>query len=286
MKYVVSEDIKLLLESWLKKSNAIIPEKRFFVNLRKRLKSKLEEIFGENNVIMVQEKELTKGMANIVNSTELPIVSMDRIYGKYDYALDVSRTVTNDLEDCGSAHRFGYSLLEVQILNLKKHKFREVVLVDDVIFSGNGCIDVVVPLKEAGIVVRKVIAGIVIEGGRKELESLGINVIGVKNYDNVIDEICERDFYAGVPFSGRTLAGVKTNIGVPYFFPFGDPAKWASIPQNKVENFSRFCLKQSILLWQEIENINGREMLCSDIPRLPIGAPNNNTSFIHYLAGL
>ena len=82
------------------------------------------------------------------------------------------------------------------------------------------------------------------------------------------DEICKRDFFACVPMSGRMLIDNEGVVwSAPYFKPFGDPQKWASIPESAVAEFSKFALKQSILLWQKVEDLSQATISTNIVPR-------------------
>ena len=57
--------------------------------------------------------------------------------------------------------------------------------------------------------------------------------------DDVIDQICERDFYFGIAGSGIMI---NTNNGLykaPYFKPYGNPYERASIPVESEQYFSK-----------------------------------------------
>ncbi len=121
-------------------------------------------------------------------------------------------------------------------------------------------------LANVGISVPVVCAGIGIQDGVSRVLSPKTKVECAKIYIEVIDEVCERDFYPGVPFSGRSLIG-ESNIGLPYIIPFGKPRKWASIPTYFHKEFSKFCIDQAIILFEEIQRISNKEVCCSDIER-------------------
>jgi len=131
-----------------------------------------------------------------------------------------------------------------------------------------------------------VVAGVTIGEGAKRLKKeTKAELWTVIYYDEVIDEICERDFYPGVPLSGRTVKG-QLNVGAPYLLPFGKPTHWASIPKEWEKEFSRFCLQQTIKLWEEIEEISGKVVRNCDLDRLPVGFNWDKTRFVENLRHL
>jgi hypothetical protein len=283
--YVISEDIHLLLSEWAKKRGFKLPSIKFFKQLREEMKEQLERIFGNGNVDMIPVSDLRQGMQRLIKETRLPAVSMDRVYIKTNPAIEVTRVVDDSLNDCGIAPRFGASPIEEQLLAIKR-KYKEITLVDDVVFSGKVMSNIVQSLEAIGVKVPVVVAGITIgEGVRRLREKTKARILSVHYYEGVIDEICERDFYPGVPLSGRTLRG-RTNMGVPYLLPFGKPAEWASIPKEWEIKFSKFCLRQTVKLWREIEEVSGKEVRNCDIERLPIGFRRNKTRFIENLSTL
>ncbi len=144
---------------------------------------------------------------------------------------------------------------------------RQICLVDDVIFSGVLIDRLIKVLCGYGITVPLVCAGIgIIEGIDRITNGKKIKIDCAKVYDDVIDEVCERDFYLGVPYSGRSVID-NENISIPYFLPYGKPGDWASIPIPFEIEFSKFCIGQSISLFEEIEIVSKRKVCCSDIER-------------------
>lgn len=275
-KYVISEDIDTLLKYWCKKQGFYLPESNFFNKLRSEMYTYLERIFGEGNVDMISVSELTSSIAELIKKTSLFPVSIDKVYFPTQPCLEANRTVDLDLNNNGLAPRFGSASVQSQIEELAKICPPEIVLIDDVIFSGKGISQIVDLFSKHNIQVKSAISGIAIGDGSTLLKQKGIDVKCVRFYDKVVDEICERDFYPGVPMSGRLVVGRKINIGAPYLLPFGKPAEWASIPVDKEKEFSSFCLQQSIKLWKKIEEDSNRCVLVSDLDRKPFRITNKS----------
>ena len=84
--------------------------------------------------------------------------------------------------------------------------------------------------------------------------------------ENVIDQICERDFYFGIAGSGISVRTSTNIVKAPYFLPFGNPIKRASIPVDSATYFSNSCITRSILLWQEIERLSSKKLYIKDLP--------------------
>jgi hypothetical protein len=274
--YVVSEDIVILLEKWSKTKNFTLPNQDFFKQLRLDFTNAMRKIFPAYE--SVREIELSQGLNTLIKSNDIFSISLDRIYAQSNYNLDISRLVNNDGMDQGLGRRRDRSVLLEQFRNLQKLGVRKAILVDDVIFSGKGLIRILDLLSKLRIEIPTIYAGIAIRDGIKLLKNSGFNVQAVRVYEEVTDEVCERDFYPGVSFCGRSLNN-NENVGIPYILPFGNPEDWASIPKNMQIPFSKFCLNQSIKLFEEIEKSSGKYVYCSDLDRKVIGLPNDDTRF-------
>lgn len=268
--YVVSADIKILLEKWAEKSQFVIPNEAFFAELRSEFSRFMKDIFPRFE--LVEEGELVSGINRIIEATGLTSISLDRVYvGNTKYFLDMARKVNSNGEDQGVGHRAGSPTLRNQFIALRNANAREIILVDDVVFTGDLIERVTRCLRKIGIEAPLVCAGIAIGEGVDKIVKSGSDIFSVRAYDEVIDEICERDFYPGVPFSGRLVSYEGVGVGVPYILPFGNPEKWASIPENRVKIFSRFCIEQTAILFHEIGVVSGRDVMCRDLPRGVIG---------------
>jgi hypothetical protein len=101
--------------------------------------------------------------------------------------------------------------------------------------------------------------------------------------ENIIDQICERDFYFGIVGSGISIKNKNNEIcKAPYFTPFGDPITRASIPKDWEKYFSQSCISRSIALWNEIEKLSQKKYLIKDLPE-KIYNTNNNEEIIKVL---
>jgi hypothetical protein len=263
--YVVSADIYLLLTKWAKLKGFTLPKEEFFIKLRKEFSSYMSKIFP--NFELISEKEILEHSTNIVLNNNLNIISLDTIYFSGDYLIELTRSVSSDGLDKGLRHRFGSDTLLRQLNTLKNSGIKEVGIYDDVIFSGVLAERIIRLLSTLGINVSKFYAGIGIKEGIDKIENLlSIEVNCAHVYNQVVDEVCERDFYLGIPFSGRSLID-ENNLGLSYLLPFGKPEAWASIPSEYQETFSIFCINQTIKLFEEIENSSNKIVYCSDIDR-------------------
>lgn len=281
--YVVSGDIGGLLADWALATGFSPPSAAYLENQRTEFSLFMNGIFPTFE--FVPEKELREGIALLVAGCGLPAVSLDRAYFPTAWPLDLTRAVDADGRDRGLVRRPASPPLLRQFRDLAAAGLGEVVLVDDVLFSGSLLVRVIRDLGRLGLRVRVVCIGVGVGCGLGRLRSDGIEVRCLREYSAVIDEICERDFYPGVPFSGRLLFG-SADVGRPYLRPFGDPGRWASVPDPWVRPFSEFCLRQTVDLFGEIGRISGRPVRCVDLGRPVFSLPQDDTSFVEALRRL
>ncbi|OGG47632.1 hypothetical protein A3D66_01240 [Candidatus Kaiserbacteria bacterium RIFCSPHIGHO2_02_FULL_50_9] len=278
--YVVSADVRLLLEGWAKTADFKMPEERFFEELREEFSTYMKKIFPSFEFL--HENTILAEMQELMKECGLPIVSLDRAYWHSNLAIELSRNVGTDMSDLGLAPRSGTPSLEQQVSFIASQAV-EVVLVDDVIFSGDLIESVITSLKRCGVGVRAVYAAVGVANGVNRVQQHVEKVRCIRLYRAVRDEVCERDFYPGVPFSGRSLVG-GDNVGLPYVLPFGNPVEWASIPQDCVDDFSRFCIRQTRTLFREIGRVSEREVRCCDLPRKVHKISSSNKRFVDVLS--
>lgn len=145
---------------------------------------------------------------------------------------------------------------------------KEIVLADDVVFSGSVLNTIISFFNRFGIKVigiRTCISTNESYTNFNESLPLGLKT-GYLMSDQVIDQICERDFYFGIAGSGISVKQNNEVLKAPYFKPYGNPVERASVPKRDEIRFSLTCLKRSIELWQEIERLNKRRILISELP--------------------
>lgn len=288
--YVVSADISILLKKWAVLHQFIVPYNDFVQTLREKFAGHMRSMFPKFD--LVDEDEMTAGLEMFTRDSSLPVVVLDEAYIRIPpWRLRLTRTVDSDLCDLESAGRFlETQSAEDQIIGiaraLKKDRQHDIALLDDVIFSGALLETVCSAFRAHGMRVRRVYAGVGIAEGVRRVRAQEADVVCVRLYDRVIDQICERDFYPGVPLSGRTLCAAQSggrNVGVPYCLPFGNPNKWASIPVRHERAFSQFCICQTIDLFQMIEEMSGREVRACDLDRSVLGIPRDECRFVDQL---
>lgn len=305
--YIVTADIRKLLKQWgmpligkqsfgrppLKEGwHYYIPD-RMFWKFRNDFRMIMEKMFPRFEFL--PEEELQEGLSYLLTDSKADFtLSLDRTFGTtYEHnisSLQLNRVIDQNGRDIGHEPRpFEYDIpkqldcLKGYYKRAKKDSRRgRFILHDDVIFSGSFMAHALKLLEERRMQVHAILAGVGTKEGCDRIRARGYPVTCVREYPRVIDVVCERDFYPGVPFSGRTLAR-QVNVGVPYLLPFGNPGKWASIPRPWQKPFSRFCIEQTIYLFEAIEKENEKKVFCKDLPRNVVGLPTDGTRYVDVL---
>jgi hypothetical protein len=289
--YIITEDLEILMRRWSEKTGIAIPDADFFREMRVELCLTLKEFFVDAKISYIQYATLAQQMAErIERASETSIVvSIDRVYDSAPFHLESNRVA--DLETMkilGETERPGFPSITEQIAKLPNSK--PITLADDGCFSGATLKQIVRKFHSYGKTVGKVIVGISINPSENVFVEAfpQIPLCAVHTVDQVKDWVCERDFYLGVPFSGRT-AGKKEGdivkciipeIALAYCYPFGDPIDGASVPTQFGRAFSEQVIRQSTRLWNEIGRIRNSPILCSEVPRLPKGIVSGNQPFV------
>lgn len=207
----------------------------------------------------------------------IPIVTLDKIYittnEEYIYFLDCTRiNGTNDIISRKSES------VDSQIIRLsKKLRNKEILLADDVVFSGNVLKNIINKFNKLKIQVVGIITSICTEEAYYYFNSTlkyGMKSNYIMTAD-VIDQICERDFYFGIAGSGIMISTKNGLYKAPYFKPYGNPYERASIPIEYEKYFSKGCLERSIYLWEEIDRLKKEKSKILELPEKIINTSEN-----------
>ena len=224
--YVISEELDIIDADYIQKNK--IDE------FRESLDDDLRSM-GKNTT-WVSSNELRQGMNNIIAKTRLPIASLDdRYVTSADGWIGMSRGVDGNLNDIGYLPRVGYLSIARQLDEIASIG-DEIVVVDDVVFSGEMICKLKEELQKRNVKIGAVACGILIGEGAEKLQDAGINIEAVRVFDEVDDELCERDF-AVVAGSGRRVKSPAVNA-LYICNEFGKPTEWASIPSPYVNEFA------------------------------------------------
>lgn len=270
--YVVSSDLEML---WAHAGFTLprAPLARF----RSELQRWLAATFGQCE--WIPERELAQGVGRLLTSSDLVVVSMDHSFTPtHPFLMYVSR-----LHDISgeSLHRSGWwnddrGTLEDQVAALARQVPCEINLFDDVLWTGTLSSQVVREFRSHGVRVRRVYAAVAVGEAVEKLRALDCDVIAVRHYPQVIDQLCERDFMPGAPCSGRTVYGLP-DTGMPYVLPWGCPIPWASIPPALAVEFSALCLELSAAIYSQMG------LRLKDLPRGIHGLGGADDALVHEL---
>ena len=198
----------------------------------------------------------------------IPIVTLDKIYLESDeeniYFLDCTRI--NGSNEIISRKSENLDSQIKRIVNSLPKK--EIILADDVVFSGSVLRNIIKRFSEYGIQVVRVISSICSYEGYEYFNrnlKCGLKTKFLMSSD-VIDQICERDFYFGIVGSGIMIPVDNGMCKAPYFKPYGNPNERASIPLEYEDFFSRGCLDRSLYLWEEMDNLRGVQTKMFELP--------------------
>lgn len=258
-----------------------IPDSTFIKSLRENFSLCTNKIF--NNVTIISEEEMLKRMDNMVDRYfgDVPIVSLDKVYSYCDEKniifLDCTR-MSGDDELVSRNDVNNKASVQNQINRISKNlKKKQIILLDDVVFSGNVLRKIIKEFEKNNIEVVGIVSGICTT---ESLDYFNKNLkYGVSSGyllgEDVIDQICERDFYFGIAQSGISVRKNNEIYKAPYFLPYGDPCERASIPREYEESFSRECIDRSIQLWNEIEKKSNKKIFINDLPEKIINVNEN-----------
>lgn len=278
--YVISSDLYGLMQAWSREKGYRLPPRRFFNGLTKDLQKELRRAFG-GKVEVVSDKKLKRGMNRLARRSPYPVISLDRAYvddktPNVEGYLDLTRLVDRNQNGLGLAGRDGKTTLQEEVAkHASDGAVKPVVLIDDVIFGGDTNLQIADAMRRVNRPVAQMISGITIGEGGDKIRKTGVRIDSVREYADVVDEVCERDFFAGVPLSGKVMRLPGGFVAsVPYMEPFAAEGKmrgYASIGPDKVRQFSEFCLDQSARLWEGVEQASGKKVPTADLPKPIIG---------------
>lgn len=215
----------------------------------------------------------------------IPIVSLDSIYIQPDEEnilfLDCTRLGNSkELVSRNKPNELTSVDQQIRIISqkLKQNNMSEILLADDVIFSGNVLRTIIQKFSENRIKVLGIRGCISMTDSYEYFNQalpLGLKC-GICLGKEVIDQICERDFYFGIVQSGISVKDKNGKISKsPYFIPFGNPVERASIPEKYDRAFSLGCLERSKKLWERIEELSQRDIFVNELPERILGVNSN-----------
>jgi hypothetical protein len=302
--YYVSQDLETIMTRWCEDParKLISPDPSFFEGLRSDLARAIQHAVrdgvkdesGRKFEIVVRTlelRDLKELRREPGDRREFWIALDDVTVPSWDFHLQVTRIYDCDARKLGVGSRDGDRTILQQIADCQaKYAAYErttsdprIVLADDGAYEGGSIIDLAHKLKKHDLPVSTVKLGFATSKGydaiRAALRPPEFDIhasVGVSNSTDIV-WVCERDFYLGVPRGGRTYGLTqkpddavphKLPISFPYVEPFAVARGGGAMDVGKY-SFGRSQIEASIRLWSEIERLNNKVFLVSDIPRFP-----------------
>lgn len=262
--YVITDDLSLEFSRYMngnEKGMQIVSEASDIIE------NSLKKIFPV--VDKISAGEIHGFLTDKVSQSALPVISLVGLIpadGCKVISIEASRTVrlspvngcSFEFVDNGSFPRYS-SLppISEQFKNavdfVAQKGDARVNILDDVVFSGNTVANYIHRLEECGLKIDTVITNVALRRAVGKLNSLGINVDADFVYEDVVDEVCMRDFIVGAPTGGRNLMTKEGQyVSVPYLYPFANVDVWASVNTDEAVEFSKDCLRASLGLWEQL----------------------------------
>ena len=261
--YVLTDDLSLEFSEYMKGVNnasEVVSEASHMIE------GSLQKFFPD--VKRISSERIFGYLTEKVSESALPVISLAGIIpadGTKVVSVEASRTVK--LSKGNGQFQFidngilprnsGLPAVADQFNNsvsfITEQGLKRVNLLDDVVFSGNTVLDYVDRLENRGLSVDTVIANVVIGGAVTKLKNRDINVQADFVFDDVVDEVCRRDFIVGAPGGGRNLMTKRGEyVAVPYLYPFANVDVWASVNEEQAIEFSKDCLEASLSIWSQL----------------------------------
>lgn len=324
--YVLTEDLHPLMHRWAEQKNFKIPNASWFARNHHLLRMELESVLnaGSRTVVvdsypyyyMVQEMHpLIYGYINNKIWFE-QVISADPVYTPAiscpTFSLEITRAVDSHGKAInGRVERPGHKSLEEQIYQFSSQMEkcpnynRNALFVDDGIWTGETLKKAVQLMKSKGL---NIVGVVIAVGANKDDRMIDIGIDNfdvhiVQDYDKnrpVEDWICERDFFLGVSYGGRTVVEDSLQREMPFLGSYSIGAfypeqgkwlkTWASVGDYKGV-FQSFCLERSVELFREIERLSGKRVSMCDLDRIPLvvakalaeGKVDSSSSFVDFL---
>jgi len=272
--YIITDDLEIVF-SRMETKGMIPPSKEILRKASSGIEAALSEVFPK--VEIIPAGRIAAYLTKEISLSRIPVISLtglldDKLIAA---ALHFSRSVQSlkgEYISIGMMPRYqSDQAIDVQFDRVAEKIgaiSKDVALIDDVVFSGGTVCFIADEMERRGIKTNKVVASVVIRSALPILKERGIDVEADVIYDEVVDEVCMRDFIVGAPGGGRN---VISSLGVyesaPYILPFGDVSGWASVPKKFAEDFSRASISTAVELWQEIDRANCREIQVGELAK-------------------
>lgn len=310
--YLVTEDLSKIISSWCQEQGKPFPDPEgpFYKAIMSSLCDALQRFCfpnGDVKVIDVPRASfadiLERGRSYDANLLNEFWVSLDHVYSNVDekdqngYEISITRFVDEDGVELrrGPRPESNFDTIREQVLacarcwrDASKDGPRPVVLVDDGTFTGETITTILEELAHEKMYVESVRLGVANPWAINKIAGWvhqtghSVRFLGcLKLCPPVFDWVAERDFFAGVPLSGRVVGHIENDVvrphraepsGKPFRKPYlagwGRLGDWAHIEKGK-DRFTRAALDLSITLWEELERLWEQKISVGELAAIP-----------------
>lgn len=290
----------------------------FFEDVRKEIVHKLTGYFPDSEIVSQSMQNLAEEiMMRAVTKKHLlqrgVVVStcseISRL--RKGHTLEVNRIIDQDGKLLGIGPRPGFPPLDDQIQAIVSIANGDpLILVEDGTFTGNTVLYILDKLKRHNLSVAAIVIGFAFPDAVKKIEShFDGELIVVENPRTYIDWMPDHDFFPFIPNCGRVVGFQWRNqrfplysyngasYSVPYLLTYCPFSEWTSINEKHAQDFTVFCAKAGLTLFERINKLNNRQITISDImdirPQIsiPISVtqehfPSTSTVITDYLSEL
>lgn len=307
--YVITEDVPELVARWAEQRRLAAPEPGLMQQLLGELAGEVQQALRgggvEANVHVHGYTEMRPALESRVRgylARGFMVVAFDRVYYPPDVGTSYSPTravLWRNEGWCGRSYQVakaGTLPLARQASDVAASWFAaddanlEVLVADDGVFEGASArrfFAELLGLGVGGAALGSVIGGVSLERflQRGDVNDVALVVDAVHVYPSggpeVVDWVCQRDFFAGLPRSGRAVisdpgdsVALRCNgqpLSAPYWYGSGS-LSWASVPQESGERFTRACAAMTVGIFARIAELSHRGPIrCGEIAQLPAG---------------
>lgn len=307
--YVITEDVPELVARWAEQRRLAVPEPGFLRQLLGELAGEVQQALRgggvEANVHVHGYTEMRAALESRVRGYRargFMVVAFDRVY--YPSGVGISYSPTRAVLWRGNGwHESSYQVAKAGTLPLARQASEvaaswfaaddanlKVLVADDGVFEGSSArrfFAELLGLGVGGAALGSVIGGVSLERflQRGDVSDVALVVDAVHVYPSggpeVVDWVCQRDFFAGLPRSGRAVisepgdtVAIQRNgqpLSAPYWYGSGS-LSWASVPQESGERFTRACAAMTAGMFARVADLSHRGPIrCGELAQLPAG---------------
>lgn len=289
-----------------------IPSRDEIDQIEGGLRSRIEKVFKNTKYVVEVIKfsdfcdEIVSAAKDIkLNTPDAVVISTTSMitYDTGGTCIGLSRLIdiNGDIIDIGS--RAGCESVEKQINRIARDlNGRRAIIIEDGSFTGNTLCHMLKRLSDSGVQISAVVMGILFPDAKTKLEnSFKGQLICGYQFENPFDWMPSHDFFPFIPNSGRVLGTRvgdslipvhlfdRSTLSKPYILPYGKLDKWAGLPISKGEmtEFSHYCIRSTIEIFQKMEILNQKRITIGDIintrpiTSVPVAFGQNKVDFFN-----